>query len=210
MATVVDPSGPSNATESLAPLDPVKGVVDLTFLEIVDENSLVSALEEKIFGLDPFALRIPGSPSQKTRKLKRNGEIRAIRLSNNGIVDMKIIIGPSTRHFDLTNILWLDLSFNHIEKTSESFISVFLNLTSLYLHANGIKKLSDIKRLSKLLSLKSLTLYGNPVEENKHYKNYTLYYCANLGQFDSSPVTKSDRHRVRDCLLSSSLVNTHI
>lgn len=45
------------------------------------------------------------------------------------------------------------------------------NLTSLYLHANDIKTLKEIKKLGNLTKLKSLTLHGNPVEEVKNYRS---------------------------------------
>lgn len=77
-------------------------------------------------------------------------------------------------------------------------MALFPSLTTLYLHANKIGKLGEIRKLLPMQSLKSLSLYGNPVEENKHYRNFVLYICPNLMQFDMSPVTKSELQRVRE------------
>lgn len=92
--------------------------------------------------------------------------------------------------------MWLDLSFNQIGSVNESLVSTFPNVTTLYLHANQITKLSHIKKLSGFTQLKSLTLYGNPVEENKHYKNYILYCFPELQQLDFCVITTSQRQKV--------------
>jgi Leucine-rich repeat (LRR) protein len=92
--------------------------------------------------------------------------------------------------------MWLDLSFNQIGSVNESLVATFPNVTTLYLHANQITKLSHIKKLSGFTHLKSLTLYGNPVEENKHYKNYILYCFPELQQLDFCVITTSQRQKV--------------
>lgn len=55
--------------------------------------------------------------------------------------------------------------------------------------------------------MKSLTLYGNPVEEMKHYRNVVLYYFPNLTQLDFSVISPGEREKVaswaqiyRNCL----------
>ena len=73
---------------------------------------------------------------------------------------------------------------------------MFPNLTTLYLHANQITKLSNIKKLAGLTQLKSLTLYGNPLEENKHYRNYILHIFPELQQLDFSVITSGQREKV--------------
>ena len=34
-----------------------------------------------------------------------------------------------------------------------------------------------------------------PIEEHKHYRNFVLNMCPNVTQFDSSPVTATERKR---------------
>jgi Leucine-rich repeat (LRR) protein len=96
----------------------------------------------------------------------------------------------------MIQIQWLDLSFNHLQRLDENIVTYFPNLTTLYLHANQLPKLSHLKKLAGLSQLKSLTLYGNPLEENKHYRNYVLYLFPELKQLDFSVITDGQREQV--------------
>lgn len=100
----------------------------------------------------------------------------------------------------MSQIQWLDLSFNNLQRIDESLVAYFPNLTTLYLHANKLSKISMIKKLAGLTQLKSLTLYGNPLEENKHYRNYVLYIFPDLQQLDFSVITGAQREQVRSVL----------
>lgn len=135
--------------------------------------------------------------SSGTVKKKKPEEIKAIRLANNAICEMQILVNPFSSVFDTSKITWLDVSFNQIEKIHLSVFEAFPNITALYLQANGILRLSEIKKLQKFTFLKSLAIFGNPVEEHKHYRNYVLFFCKSLTNFDMSPVTKSERKMVR-------------
>lgn len=135
--------------------------------------------------------------SSGTVKKKKPEEIKAIRLANNAICEMQILVNPFSSVFDTSKITWLDVSFNQIEKIHLSVFEAFPNITALYLQANGILRLSEIRKLQKFTFLKSLAIFGNPVEEHKHYRNYVLFFCKSLTNFDMSPVTKSERKMVR-------------
>ena len=120
---------------------------------------------------------------------------KALRLGNNSIASISIfeVVQSFT---DPEKVMWLDLSFNLIDRIDESLPAIFPNLTTLYLHANHITKLSHIKKLASLTKLKSLTLYGNPVEEHKHYRNYILYCFPHLQQLDFCVITSNQREKV--------------
>lgn len=93
------------------------------------------------------------------------------------------------------------MSFNSVEKLTEEFFVVYANVTTIHLHANQFMKLSDIKRIGAgFPNLRSLSLYGNEVADNKHYRNMVLHCCPKLVQFDFSPVTASERNKVWTCL----------
>jgi hypothetical protein len=192
-------SGAGGASQTVK-LGSVKGVVDLTFLDIKDEALLALNLNDKVqranFTLTSISNSTTGAGSESPSKTKSQPEIKAIRLSNNLITDTAIIVTPIMRCFDTSKILWLDLSFNHITTISASLATQFPNITTLYLQANQISKLTEIKKLGSLTKLKSLALYGNPLEENKHYKNFTLYICQKVTYFDNSTVTKQDRQKI--------------
>ena len=174
-------------------------VLELTFFDVAEESDLHSSLDEKYPTLklkseDSGASKGVGSEDPKLlRQLKQQ---KAVRLSNNLIRNMSIIIAPLQPILTFDNIRWLDLSFNQITGVSDAILTAFPNLSTLYLHANKISKLSDVKKLSTLTSLRTLSLYGNPIEEKKHYKKYVIYHVNQLTQFDSSPITAADRSQV--------------
>jgi len=195
----------------------VDRVIDLTFLDLQEESEFTAALIDKI---QQYRARSPPrrsvSPSATTTTNPATGEnavvtispsgksryavsdrrtIRAIRLGNNYLPSIKCIF-TAPHHLRAENILWLDLSFNHITHISPDICKYFPNVRTIYLHANKISRLSEIKHLEGLTELHSLSLYGNPVEGKKHYRNYTLFICPHLAQFDKSPVTKFQRQKV--------------
>ena len=63
----------------------------------------------------------------------------------------------------------------------------------LYLHGNGIERLSEVEKLGKLVHLKNLTVHGNPMEEVDGYRHFILSRIPQLENLDFSGVTKSDR-----------------
>ena len=152
-------------------------------------------------------LAATGSGSPKKKKYE---EIKAIRIANNSINNLKILVNPFSTLFDTTKVTWLDISFNQIEKISLEIFEIFPNITALYLQANAISRLSEIKKLEKFPCLKSLAIYGNPVEEHKHYRNYVLFFCKSLTNFDMSPVTNNERTMVSTDYSQSSLHNISI
>lgn len=64
---------------------------------------------------------------------------------------------------------WLDLSQCQLTNIQDE-LTRFPKLQMLYLHANQITKLSDVKKLGKLSGLQKVTLHGNPIAELPHYK----------------------------------------
>ncbi len=70
---------------------------------------------------------------------------------------------------------WLDLSQCQLTNIQDE-LTRFPKLQMLYLHANQITKLSDVKKLGKLSGLQKLTLHGNPIAELPHYKYALLSF----------------------------------
>jgi Leucine-rich repeat (LRR) protein len=194
----------------------VDGVLDLTFHEISDESSLNSEITQKILFLtaslsptrktspsktfgqtseNQYGNTSPQPPSSPKSKFRKKN-VKAIRLGNNDISSTSILT-TIPAHFDTSKLAWLDLSFNNISDIFNEFPKLFPNVSTIYLHANRISKLSEVKKLGELEHLRSLSLYGNPLEENKHYRNYVVFYCKHLHQFDKSPVTKTQLALVR-------------
>ena len=140
---------------------------------------------------------LPKVLSTTVIKKKQTEEIKAIRMANNFICNLQILISPFCSMLDTSKVTWLDVSFNQIETLDPLIFEHFPNISALYLQANKISKLSEIRKLEKFQRLKSIAIFGNPVEEHKHYRNYVLYYCKSLTNFDMSPVTKSERQMVQ-------------
>ncbi|XP_062822891.1 leucine-rich repeat-containing protein 51 isoform X3 [Anolis carolinensis] len=72
-------------------------------------------------------------------------------------------------------------------------LTTYYNLHNLNLHGNSIQSLSEVDKLAVLPHLRSLTLHGNPIEEEKGYRSYVVSTLPNLKSFDFSGVTKQDR-----------------
>lgn len=142
-------------------------------------------------------LSLSKTSSTNAIKKKQTEEIKAIRMANNLISNLQILISPFRSMLDTSKVTWLDISFNQIESLDPLIFEHFPNISALYLQANKILRLSEIRKLEKFQRLKSIAIFGNPVEEHKHYRNYVLYYCKSLTNFDMSPVTKSERQMVQ-------------
>jgi len=132
------------------------------------------------------------SPAKTKR---RQTETKAIRLGNNNISNVDILGRGLGNACILENVHWLDLSFNSIEKLTENFAKSFPNLSLLYMQANQVTKLTELKKLSYFKNLKSLVLFGNPVEGSKHYRNMILWACPQLQILDFCPITAGQRSR---------------
>ena len=197
----------------MAGIKHTKGVLDLTWLDLSSEDQLAEHLKAQVIsqmspskkkavlaskdtnqntqtmnGMDDGSALPPTSPKREAEAVK------AVRLSNNLLENMEHLNGPFISAVDTSQILWLDLSFNKFVNVSEAMATTFPNITTIYLHANNISRLSQLKKLKMFPNLKSLSLYGNPVEEHKHYRNYVLNMCPNVTQFD----TVHDRYREKE------------
>ena len=204
----------SHISVDMAAIKHTKGVIDLTWHDISNDEALAEqlkiALTTQIKGPSKTAKLsspdtnrgkkdgavVEGVPSPTSPK--REPEIvKAVRLSNNLLENMEHLNGPFSSVLDASQILWLDLSFNKFVNISEAMATTFPNITTMQMHANNISRLSQLKKLRNFPNLKSISLYGNPVEEHKHYRNYVLNMCPNVTQFDSSPVTAEERLRAK-------------
>ena len=169
-----------------------KGVLDLTFHDLKDETDVATALASDRVTALPLATTAALSSAGAEKKKVTLEEIKAIRIANNEIADAKALCSPFTSFMDTSKVSWLDLSFNRIEKIDLELFKAFPNVTTLYLQANQIAKLSELKKLAGFTSLKvtmcgpeepiipnqlrrpspfsplspcqSLAIYGNPVE----------------------------------------------
>jgi Leucine-rich repeat (LRR) protein len=144
----------------------VDGVLDLTFMDIRDETDLERCFNDKLSELNNAISSPKNSLDMKNTSKISPEDFKAVRLSYNNIASLDVVIAL-TRFLDPQKIYWFDLSYNNISTISDNFINAFPNIKTLYLQANKIKRLSEIKKLSRLTKLRSLCLFGNPIEEYK-------------------------------------------
>lgn len=71
------------------------------------------------------------------------------------------------------NLTWIDLSYNYLVTIDEEILK-FPNLQNLYLQYNYIKDLGEVRKLQKLKNLKSVNLFGNPIEQVPGYRLWIL------------------------------------
>ncbi|KAF0717329.1 Aste57867_2360 [Aphanomyces stellatus] len=120
----------------------------------------------------------------------------SIRLNNNCLTHLNDLDKALGAVFlKPARLQWIDLSGNAIESLPPAVFEPYVELMTVHLHANHLCKYSDIDSLACLTKLRHLTLHGNPVEEKKHYRNYTIFHLPSLLELDFSCVTRCDRER---------------
>ncbi|KAL0031884.1 hypothetical protein WJX79_003250 [Trebouxia sp. C0005] len=121
---------------------------------------------------------------------------RAIKLANNPLKSLAGLQEAAAAVLDEpAELRWLDLSQCKLTNIQDE-LTRFPKLQMLYLHANQITKLSDVKKLGKLSGLQKLTLHGNPIAELPHYKLQVLSCMPTLRELDFVAVSKLDRDTV--------------
>ncbi|XP_021572238.1 leucine-rich repeat-containing protein 51 isoform X3 [Carlito syrichta] len=132
---------------------------------------------------------------QRPLKHSKSGKslTQSLWLNNNVLSDLKDFKQVASQLLEHPeNLAWIDLSFNDLTSI-DPVLTTLLNLSVLYLHGNSIQQLGEVNKLAVLPRLRSLTLHGNPMEEEKGYRQYVLCTLSRITTFDFSGVTKADR-----------------
>ncbi|XP_012501161.1 PREDICTED: leucine-rich repeat-containing protein 51 isoform X1 [Propithecus coquereli] len=154
--------------------------LDYSFRSIHVIQDLVS--EEPRPGLRP--LRHSKTGKSLTQSLWLNNNVLNDLNHFNQVVS-QLLVYPQ-------NLAWIDLSFNDLTSI-DPVLTTFFNLSVIYLHGNSIQRLGEVNKLAVLPRLRSLTLHGNPMEEQKGYRHYVLCTLPRITTLDFSGVTKADR-----------------
>mmetsp|Transcript_9191 Transcript_9191/g.9146 ORF Transcript_9191/g.9146 Transcript_9191/m.9146 type:complete len:302 (+) Transcript_9191:19-924(+) len=123
------------------------------------------------------------------KKKKVKNMTTSLVLSYNIIPDLTGLIDIITKVMkNPLSLKWIDLSYNHLTTISKELCEL-PQLMSLYLHSNYI---SDMKELLNLqdTTIKSLTLYGNSIDQLPGYRLYTITLLPQLKRLDSVLITK--------------------
>ncbi|KAI2561593.1 hypothetical protein G5576_006151 [Homo sapiens] len=112
-------------------------------------------------------------PRTGLRPLKRSKSGKSLTqslwLNNNVLNDLRDFNQVASQLLEHPeNLAWIDLSFNDLTSI-DPVLTTFFNLSVLYLHGNSIQRLGEVNKLAVLPRLRSLTLHGNPMEEEKGY-----------------------------------------
>ncbi|XP_017780743.1 PREDICTED: leucine-rich repeat-containing protein 51-like [Nicrophorus vespilloides] len=92
-------------------------------------------------------------------------------------------------------LAYLDLSNNNIVGIDDDLFK-FPNISVLYLHFNKLKNLGDILKLRQLKKLHNLTIFGNPICEDRSLGNLRAIICQlipQLKKLDHNGITKLER-----------------
>ena len=85
------------------------------------------------------------------------------------------------------NLMWIDLSYNRFTMLPEEFN--FPSLKTLYLHSNYLFNMKEIEKL-KNAQIRTLTIYGNPIEEIEEFRVIIGSILPELKKLDSTLLTK--------------------
>ena len=198
MVTVPEHGGPQNLLH--APLVrnclpfqshsysmPKNNILDFSFRELEDVRDITQCSVSDVHESSP------PQEEKDSNSPKLHRHITTVRMGSNRLKDLDQL------HECLSHVMhsservrWFDFSSNCIQRVGIS-LAKFKDLTVLHLHANNIKNFNEIKPLSELIKLTNITLYGNPIGEHKHYKNYVLHLMPSLVKLDFSLITAQDR-----------------
>ncbi|XP_066555307.1 leucine-rich repeat-containing protein 51 [Amia ocellicauda] len=147
--------------------------------------------------LSTMADALSEEPSSGVRPVHQNPDgkfcSKALRLNNNILSELSGFTSTVTALMDdPAQLSWIDLSFNDLS-VIDSALTEFKELKVLYLHGNSISKLSEMDKLGALPHLHSVTLHGNPLENEKGYRSYVISTLPHLKSLDFSSVTRQER-----------------
>uniref|UniRef100_A0A8C8W3G8 Leucine-rich repeat-containing protein 51 n=1 Tax=Peromyscus maniculatus bairdii TaxID=230844 RepID=A0A8C8W3G8_PERMB len=155
--------------------------------------SVRSYFQEKLHVIQDLVIEEPRTGLRQVKHSKSGKSLtQSLWLNNNVLNDLEDfsqVVTQLLQHPE--NLVWIDLSFNDLTSI-DPVLTTFFNLSVLYLHGNSIHHLGEVNKLSVFPRLRSLTLHGNPIEEEKGYRQYVLCNLPRITTFDFSGITKAD------------------
>ncbi|TNJ26381.1 putative U2 small nuclear ribonucleoprotein A' [Giardia muris] len=85
----------------------------------------------------------------------------------------------------------LDLSVNKLTSVEE--LVAFPELQLLYLEGNSLATVQTLLPLTKLEHLTSLSIHGNPLVSQKHFRPWIIATLPQLTRLDNIPITRKER-----------------
>ncbi|XP_014281151.1 uncharacterized protein [Halyomorpha halys] len=117
----------------------------------------------------------------------------SVRFRRNGLTSMTGLDTFLEQRFaNPSNMEWLDLSYNSICEI-DPLLSMMPRLKMLYLHSNCFDDLDEVRKLRYLPNLRSLTLFGNPIEATIDYRLKIVAAIPTLKRIDWTVITQRER-----------------
>ena len=138
---------------------------------------------------------------EKKRKIKFKKYCNAFNVSNNklttieGIYSVLEALLPELTFPSKLNkvqlIQWIDISRNKLTNIHKD-ICELPYLKILYVHGNNIQEIEKVTSLGNCKSLTALTLYGNPIDHIKGYRNFIIEMCPLLEKLDGAVISEKE------------------
>ena len=138
---------------------------------------------------------------EKKRKIKFKKYCNAFNVSNNklttieGIQNVLEVLLPeltfTSKLSKVQLIQWIDISRNKLTSIHKD-ICELPYLKILYVHGNNIQEIEKVTALGNCKSLTALTLYGNPMDHIKGYRNFIIEMCPLLEKLDGAVISEKE------------------
>ena len=138
---------------------------------------------------------------EKKRKIKFKKYCNAFNVSNNklttveGIQTVLEMLLPElsfpSKLSKVQLIQWVDISRNKLTSIHKD-ICELPYLKILYAHGNNIQEIEKVTALGNCKSLTALTLYGNPMDHIKGYRNFIIEMCPLLEKLDGAVISEKE------------------
>ena len=138
---------------------------------------------------------------EKKRKIKFKKYCNAFNVSNNklttveGIQTVLEMLLPElsfpSKLSKVQLIQWVDISRNKLTSIHRD-ICELPYLKILYAHGNNIQEIEKVTALGNCKSLTALTLYGNPMDHIKGYRNFIIEMCPLLEKLDGAVISEKE------------------
>jgi Leucine-rich repeat (LRR) protein len=128
---------------------------------------------------------------EKIDGLKTLKKLKYLSLGNN-------FISTITNLEELSGLETLDLHQNQIHSIPIWFGKKLIALKILNLANNQISSFDQIARLRTLYELREISLQGNPIEQNEHYRLLVISYVPSLQRLDGIDVSENERQQAKE------------
>jgi Leucine-rich repeat (LRR) protein len=138
---------------------------------------------------------------EKKIKIKFKKYCNAFNVSNNKLTTIEGIhtvletllpdLTFSSKLSKVQLIQWVDISRNKLTSIHKD-ICELPYLKILYVHGNNIQEIGKVTALGQCKSLTSLTLYGNPMDHIKGYRNFIIEMCPLLEKLDGAVISEKE------------------